>query len=290
MNDRSIERYFDRLMHEYYLVGINAFGKQVREAARLAIGELVNIPVTQRLDEKLLSDLEFSLRQKLGEDFANAMYQKTRTFTDACYRLSARESQFQGRNIKINTNDLRYIELIKKQQIFWLKEHYNSSISKKLQEILIQSIEKQWPAQQLASELKINFETLPKGSDHYFLGLSQHTGLRVREFGRLTAYKKCGVKQYQIHAILDDRTSEICIVLDGQIFDLEPALDLMEAMLEEPDYQNPEEAKARLMRLAPFVKDDQIVYDNENNPLAISGDHGMFPPFHWKCRSKTVMV
>ena len=40
--------------------------------------------------------------------------------------------------------------------------------------------------------------------------------------------------------------------------------------------------------LAPWIKDEQIGYDKERNPLGISGFHTSFPLFHWKCRTTTI--
>jgi len=279
---RQVDRYFDRLMHEYYMVGINTFDKQVKEAAKFAIRELTKLGNTQRADETFLRNLEQVINQKLGEDFAHEMYNKTRTFTDITYRLSTQEDQFKRHQtkVKLNANDHRIIEMIKKQNVFWLQNYYSGDVSKRFQDLLVSSIENGWSNQTLAGEMKSHFSDLVKGSEAYFKGLAEHTGLRVREFSRLTAYKKCGVTHYQIHAVIDERTSEICLALDGKIFSIEPALNTMEEMLEPPDYSNPEKAKERLKEIAPFADEKNI----------LTGEHVQFPPFHWRCRTRTVMV
>jgi hypothetical protein len=51
-----------------------------------------------------------------------------------------------------------------------------------------------------------------------------------------------------------------------------------------------DDAREYIKALAPWIKDDQIEYDSEMNPVGVSGAHTPFPPFHWKCRTSTTIV
>ena len=288
----KVDRYFDKLMGEYYKVLINSWNESVQESARFAIKSLVSLRDGQRADEQFVKDLEYVLRQQLGDEFASALDSKVKTFTEMTYRLSSQEGQFQNIGVKLSftPTDMRNIEMIKKQQVFWLREHYNTSVSEKLQNVLTQSIEQNMTKRELASSLQQEFSNVMQGGKHYFAGLAEHTSLRVREFARLNNYKKCGATHYKIVAILDDKTSDICRALHGKIFPLKTAMDTMDAMLDMPEHVKPEDAKAELKRLAPFVRDDQVEYDADGVPFGVSGTHTPFPPFHWRCRTITVMV
>ena len=282
----KIERYFDRLMNEYYSVLINAWDESVKSAAREAIKELVKLDDDQRADEKFLKDLEYNIKQRLSVDFANKLDSKVKVFAEISYKIAAQEDQFKNVKISFGPADSKNIDLIKQQQVFWLKEHYGGSTSEKLQAILQTSIGENWNTIKLAEKLKGNFGEMVKQSDVYFQGLAEHTGLRVREFGRLNNYKRLGVTHYKIIAVIDERTSEICRYLNGKIFPVTPALQKMDAMFEVHDDETVNETKDRLKRLAPFVKDKDI-------PALSSGEmelESLFPPFHWRCRSRTVMV
>jgi len=285
-----VERYFDRLMNDYYLVLINAWDKSIKEAARTAIKSLADVPKDKRVDEKHLRSLEYVIRQQLGEDFAHALDSKVKVFSELCYKLSSQEPQFKNIKFSFTPTDFRNIEMIKKQQVFWLREHYSGKVSETLSNILTQSIENKWTKVELSQELQTHFKDLIKGGKPYFEGLAEHTSLRVREFARLTNYQKCGVKQYQIVAVMDERTSDICRALDGKIFEVADAIDTMEAMFDTSEITDIEEAKAKLKRLAPFVKDSQIIYSDDDIPIGINGEHTIFPPFHWRCRTRTIML
>lgn len=51
-----------------------------------------------------------------------------------------------------------------------------------------------------------------------------------------------------------------------------------------------DDARDYIKALAPWIKDDQIEYDSEMNPVGVSGDHTPFPPFHWKSRTSTELL
>ena len=280
------ERYFDRLINEYYKVLINSWDESVKSAAREAIRELVKLTGDLRDNEKFLKDLEYNIRQRLGEDFANKLDSKVKTFAEVSYKLSAQEDQFKAVRITYGPADTKNIGLITQQQVFWLKEHYGGSISENMQAILQTSVSENWNTIKLAEILKGKFGEMVKQSDVYFQGLAEHTGLRVREFGRLNNYKRLGATHYKIVAVIDERTSEICRYLNGKVFPLTPALDKMDAMFETHDDETVNETKDRLKRLAPFIKDRDI-------PALRSGEmelESLFAPFHWRCRSRTMIA
>ncbi len=51
-----------------------------------------------------------------------------------------------------------------------------------------------------------------------------------------------------------------------------------------------DDARDYIKAMAPWIEDDQIEYDSEMNLAGVSGAHTPFPPFHWKCRTTTVML
>ena len=50
-----------------------------------------------------------------------------------------------------------------------------------------------------------------------------------------------------------------------------------------------DDARDYIKALAPWVKEDQIEYNSEMNPISVSGAHTSFPLFHWKCRTTSTM-
>jgi hypothetical protein len=128
---------------------------------------------------------------------------------------------------------------------------------------------------------------------NYWQGLAEHTALRIREFGRLQGYKKANARYYKLVVILDDRTSDICRALAAQdkLYPLNDALEVMDNLMALDTKSNSlDDAQEYIKALAPWIKDDQIEYDSEMNPVGVSGAHTPFPPFHWKCRTTSSIL
>ncbi len=131
---------------------------------------------------------------------------------------------------------------------------------------------------------------LANRSSHYWQGLAEHTALRVREFGRLQGYKKAKARYLSFptragihYNIQDDRTSDICRALAAQdrVYPLNDALEVMDNLMALDTKSNSlDDAREYIKALAPWIKDDQIEYDSEMNPVGVSGAHTPFPPFH----------
>jgi hypothetical protein len=101
---------------------------------------------------------------------------------------------------------------------------------------------------------------------------------------------RVNARYYKLMVILDDRTSDICRALAAQdlIYPLNDAIEVMDNLMALDTKSNSlDDAREYIKALAPWIKDDQIEYDSEMNPVGVSGAHTPFPPFHWKCRTST---
>jgi len=286
----NVDKYYDKLMKDYYLVLINSYSDAVKAAARQAIQLLADLPTTSKLSTGSLQALDLIIRQTMGSDFVAALDSPLKTFIEATYRATSQEPEFNRYNVTFTPLDAKNIIQIKQTQAFWIKNHYDSTVADALSNILTQYTQDKWSVQQLGDHLKEHFKDTVNGSKAYFKGLAEHTSLKIREFARIEKYKQLGAQWYQIVAVMDERTSDICRALNGKIFAVTDAVTSMDAQMkicEENDYET---AKKHLKEIAPFIKDDQLEYDANGIPIGIKGHYSPFPPFHWRCRSRTIMV
>jgi hypothetical protein len=80
-------------------------------------------------------------------------------------------------------------------------------------------------------------------------------------------------------------------VSEGKLYPLEDALKVRDNLNNiDPSKEGLDEAREQIKALAPWVKESQIERDKDGNPIGVSGAHTPFPPFHWKCRTKTEIV
>jgi len=289
--------YYDKLMLEYYRVLNNAWKTEVRDAARLAIQMLSDMPKSEKLSKTQIDKMMDIINTQLGDDFAAQVNEPTKAYIDRCVRLGLRDTQVQApTRISIGLwgiEDQHLSSTIQKQQIFWLGNHFEADIRQNFTDVLTQAIEQGYTKEMLTETLKQQFSDITDKSQAYWQGLAEHTALRIREFGRLQGYRKAQAKYYKLVVILDDRTSDICRALAAQdkVYPLYDAVEVMDNLMELDTKSNClDDAREYIKALAPWVKNEQIVYNNQDEPIGVSGAHTPFPPFHWKCRTTTEVL
>lgn len=108
---------------------------------------------------------------------------------------------------------------------------------------------------------------------------------RLVSYGFLHGAHELGIRKYQLQAVLDERTSDICRELDGRVFEVDRALSYAERVLRTTD---PEELKS----IAPFLKGTKaaIKHLHETSDQDLQAQGVMVPPFHPGCRTVLVPV
>lgn len=289
--------YFDRMMLEYYQVLNNAWRKEIKEAARIAIGMLTEMPKSERLDKNKVDALLTSINQNLGDDFMMAVSSETKAYVERSLRLGIQDVKTSAKaRISIGLwgiEDQALASQIQKQNLFWIGQHFGADISEDFRSTMTKAIEQGFTREMIADALSEQFRDLGDKSQAYWQGLAEHTALRIREFGRLSGYEKAGATGYRLINPMDDRTSEICYALVSQnlVYPLDVALNVRDQLMAiDVNLEGIEEAREQIKALAPWVKESQIERDDQGNPTGVSGAHTPFPPFHWKCRTQTEIV
>ena len=283
-------------MLEYHRVLNNAWKTEIRDASRLAIQMLSDMPSAEKINKDSIEKLMGIINTQLGDDFAALVNEPTKAIIDRCIRLGLRDTQVQA-PIKTSIGlwgieDQHLSSTIQKQQLFWIGNHFDADIRQNFTDTLSKAIEQGFTKEMLADTLKDQFGDIADKSSHYWQGLAEHTALRIREFGRLQGYMKAKARYYKLVVIMDDRTSDICRALAAQdkIYPLNDAVEVMDNLMALDTKSNSlDDARDYIKALAPWVSNDQIEYDTEMNPVGVSGAHTPFPPFHWKCRTATVI-
>lgn len=289
--------YFDRMMLEYYQILNNAWKREIREAARSAIGLLTEMPKAERVDKRKVDLLLEVINQNLGDDFMMAVSSETKAFAERSLRLGIQDVKAQAKaRISIGLwgiEEQALVAQVEKQNLFWIGQHFGADISQDFRDTLTKAIEQGYTKEMLADALRESFRDLGEKGSYYWQGLAEHTALRVREFGRISGYEKAGAKGYTLVNPMDNRTSEICwaLVSQGKVYPLDTALEVRDNLMTiDVNKEGLEEAREQIKALAPWVKESQIERDKEGNPVGVSGAHTPFPPFHWKCRTQTEIV
>ena len=84
--------YYDQLMLEYYRVLNNAWKTEIRDATRLAIQMLSDMPRAEKINKDSIDKLMGIINTQLGDDFAALVNEPTKAIIDSCVRLGLKDT------------------------------------------------------------------------------------------------------------------------------------------------------------------------------------------------------
>ena len=124
---------FDRMMLEYYRVLNNAWKRELREAAYMAIQMLSDMPKDERLETRNVNALMDIIDQNLGNDFMMAVGAETKAYVERSLRLGIQDVRTQAKaKISIGlwgVQDQQLASQLQSQNLFWIGQHYGADIS-----------------------------------------------------------------------------------------------------------------------------------------------------------------
>ena len=246
---------------------------------------LTDIPKHERINKSHVDDILNIIASNMGEDFSSLVRTDTKAFIKRNLLLGINDAKKQvPHNTKIGMYGIRENKLetlITKQNLFWIGNKYGTDIETKFKNTLKESVASGFTKEMLANKLEEEFKSLGDKNQHYWQGLAEHTGLRIREFGRLEGYKKAGATGYKLVVILDDRTSEICRALSAKekVYPVDSAIDTMNELLNiNTNKHLLDTVREMTKEIAPWVSGKQIQRDPTGNPIGVSGNYSPFPP------------
>lgn len=123
----------------------------------------------------------------------------------------------------------------------------------------------------------------------YYTGLAQTTLTRAQVMGRINLFSQGTFEKYMFAAIIDTRTSKVCVQMDGRIFTIAQGVEQMDKVLGAVSSDELKKVAGWQKDLSAFgVKDDD---DFKRGPLSAKvsksiADAGLnLPPLHFRCRS-----
>lgn len=120
----------------------------------------------------------------------------------------------------------------------------------------------------------------------YFEGLNATHITFARQFGQLQMMSEAGIQKYIWDSIIDNRTSLICVQMNGRIFEVETSVTLMNRIIDSKDV-------AELQNVAPFKRDlsefglkEGQKLDNSKVSAELQRAGVGLPAVHMRCRSE----
>jgi len=211
-----------------------------------------------------------------------------------------------------NIPDKVAIDMVRHQP-FWIKDRYGNiapNLSEQARKIIEHGLAQGYGRETIAKALErqIRDGYVQKG---YWQTVASNAVARARSYSVGYSYRSAGIQFCKIEAVMDERTTETCLMLHNRLIPVDGAMALQDRILRD---NNPRS----VMEHAPFISEDServfVRYPDESertiarinssgrgtgrpgsysSVLAgtqlVSASVG-FPPYHHRCRTTTVAV
>jgi len=165
--------------------------------------------------------------------------------------------------------------------MYWIGNYYDKHVSEYLSNAVAEGMTEGLGREAIGNKLADFFDDYPGVRNKpltYWRGFAANGMNRSRNFGLIQGYTDVGVKQLEVLAILDERTSAICRELNGRIIPVSRAAGQRDALMAAED---PEDVKT----IAPWIPVEDVTGKSTRYIM----DQGVImPPYHFHCRTTVV--
>jgi hypothetical protein len=168
-----------------------------------------------------------------------------------------------------------------------LPAHAKQAVMDLYQETAGMSIKERQPV--LARDLDKLFGRITDAPAGYFKTFATNALNNARTYGLLGQFQRKGTAKFKVLAVLDGKTSNICRSLANKVFEVNQAIDRLEAMFLARDLDE-------IKSISPMVQgtaeagfyyttpDGRVPVDPDDDDALVAAGIS-FPPFHFNCRS-----
>jgi len=188
------------------------------------------------------------------------------------------------------------VDWLVKHDQFWVGKVFPEKLSPQFKDIITGGVKEGLGRKDIGVQLQKYMlgEKGVGGKQYLYDRVAATTTSRSRNWGSMYSLQEAGFEEYQIQAVMDERTSDICREMDGKVFKVALAMNTIQKALDS--------APAEIEQLAPFPKWDAKRKDfyiaPKGKPLYLSGKSDKWlqgnglslPPYHPNCRTTYIVT
>jgi hypothetical protein len=268
---------FETAMAERLLTG---WGNGTQRAARAAIKGLA--ARKGELSEQEITAILTIMNGEIERGFVRPMNQYIPgLITNGYNKAKADVARKLKQQLTFSVLDSESIRWLRDHHLYWIGTYYNKHVSGRIAETIAEGMAEGLGRERIGDRLKEFFDNYPGvriQPESYWRGLAANGMNRSRNFGLISGYQEVGVTQLRIVAVRDERTSDICLELDGRVIPVARAAQQRDALMAAED---PEDVKT----IAPWLRAEQLA----DKPTDVLMNMGIgLPPYHFHCRTTVV--
>jgi SPP1 gp7 family putative phage head morphogenesis protein len=268
---------FNKLKKQLKEALISSFDDKRADAINEAL-DYLNEVSHESFSDKDAQKINIILRKNLGDDLEGVLQDNINKLSEKLYKIGINDILKPLKiSFSFDVSDDEAALILGNQNLFWIGNFYGSQLDSKIDEVLKEYIKGGKTISEVASDFQSKFYDKTDRGYQYFEDLADYSGSKIRELGKVSGFEKAGIEYYQIQAIIDDRTSEICLFMNDKIFPVSDATAYRDTLL---GMDNPEDIKD----FAPWLGPDEVAdLDASDLPPGLS-----LPPYHNRCRTEAV--
>ena len=267
----------NKLLRELKEALLTSFDEKRTEAINKAIEFLVSLDA-DKFNKKHAQKVNDILKKSLGQDLAGVLEKNVSDLSDRLFKSGISDV---ARTLKLKLSfdivDSKAAKILGKHTMFWILNYYSEHLQTEIDDILKGYYTEGKLIREVASDFATAFTDKSNRGFSYFEGLAEYTTYRINELGKINGFEKAGIEYYEIKAIIDDRTSDVCRYMDGVVFPVSEAVKFRDSILK---LNSPEDIK----KFAPWRSATEISdFKKDGFPTGMA-----LPPYHWRCRTITI--
>jgi len=257
----------------------------------------------------------------IGGQVAEAVdtqFRTTLSLTVADTKVAVSEQLSFRLGLSFTEVDQRVVDSVRSSSGFFIRGEYANhahAFTRNAQTIVAEGLAQGLRSAEIANDLQAAAQKIGlQRTANYWQVTAMAAQNRARTLTQLNSYQQAGIRRYEFQAIMDERTTDICRMLDGRVFAVEEGLRSYRAVEEDSHFdavkdhqpwvrsrrsEDPDAQKdlyikqrsgqevlvARVTQSAVGTKDRPGRFTNAMDNGTLAGFGVIQPPLHGKCRS-----
>ncbi|GAB1376879.1 hypothetical protein MASR1M48_17310 [Lactococcus petauri] len=203
------------------------------------------------------------------------------------------------------TRDQQVVDMMTRNSKVFVQsgiENMSENFGFRAKDIIAEGLKEGWSRKTIASKLS-NASEMTVENEQYWNVVGNNYANRSRNWANLEVFDEVGFDEYEVLAVMDERTSPICVQMNGKRFSIRKQIDIMERASKSDDL---EEYTSKLPWLTSRKEEDGnisigVQRKSGFKPVLTGGEfvsskdklQGMgfaLPPYHGLCRTTIIEV
>ncbi|MFH1549990.1 MAG: minor capsid protein [Planctomycetota bacterium] len=270
----------------------NLYKAALSRVLKSQVDEFAKIDVKEEISEVM----QYA-ESVFGEKMAAKLEPEMKRYLTKAFRVG-KAIRYVPDNIQTSF-DLKHqlaVDWLVKHDRFWIGRVFPEKLSGDFKKVITEGVEEGLGRKAIGAKLQ-EFMLGSRGvggKQYLYDRVAATTMNRARNWGSVFSLHEAGYEEYQIRAVMDERTSLICREMNGKVFKVALAMKTVRKVLDSP--------AADIETLAPFPRWDKERSDfyiaPKGKPLYLKGKsdkwlqgHGLsLPPYHPNCFRRGTLV